>query len=921
MGAGGRGYPFADVVVFSPAKASEERPAFTYDVPERLDDRVRVGSLVVVPFGKRRLYGVVVALSNQFSVPETRPIESLVDPNPVLSPEHIALARWMREEYLASLYECLELMLPPGLVGHTDIKVALRSEMSEDASGDSVDPFTSYANTDAQSQLLVVLRRRGPLRGNQLDAALPGVDWRAASEQLARRDVVTRESFLAPPRARPKRVDTVHLVPDVDEASAMEGLTSDYYPPILKLLHAEKHPVPVRRVYDETGCNRYHLKMLEKRGVVALSSEEVWRDPLDDDVFVPTTPPPLTSDQQEVWDVIRAAIQRAGEAAEVTASTHQQTSGSVRGWESPDLASPVFLLHGVTGSGKTEIYLRAVAQVLEQGRKAIILVPEISLTPQTVARFAGRFAEHGDEEHPQDEGDPQDERLPSSRVAVLHSALTDGERYDTWRRARAGLIDVVVGPRSALFTPLSPLGLIVLDEEHDDSYKQEAPRPRYHARDTALQLARLSHATVILGSATPSLTSYHRAEQGSTQSPSKFDLQEMPRRIMGHTRRLQELQARYHVPDTQYQALDDGDESRPQARYLPLPPVKIVDLRAELRAGNRSIFSRTLQRTMDEALGRGEQVILFLNRRGSATFVLCRDCGYVVRCPHCDVPLTYHTTTAKTVATKKRARTRLICHHCNYREPQPERCPQCGGRRIRYFGLGTERVEKAVRARWPEARLLRWDRDTARTHEAHSNILQRFAGGAADVLVGTQMITKGLDLPLVTVVGVISADTALNLPDFRSSERTFQLLAQVAGRAGRGLLGGRVVIQTYHPDHYAIVAASRHDYEAFAERELAFRREQGYPPYIRLAKLIYEDTNYSRAQARAKDLSSTLRDALAHDGLPATHLLGPAPPFFARLRGRYRWQILLRHPDPPAFFADIHIPDGWHVEVDPVSVL
>lgn len=881
-----RPYPFADVVVFSPAKASKERPAFTYDVPEKLESRIKIGSLVVVPFGKRRLYGVVVALSDRSPVAETRPIQSLVDPQPVLSPEQIGLARWMRDEYLASLYECLELMLPPGMIGHTDLKVALVNGVPDGA-----------ANTEAQSELLALLQRRGALRGNQLDAAMPGIDWRSASEQLARRDVVTRESFLAPPRAQPKRVETVQRVPDVDEAAALEGLTSEFYPPILALLRAEEKPVAKRRVYDETGCRRYHLKMLEKRGLIVFSSEEVWRDPLDDDFFVPTSPPPLTSDQQEVWEVIKAAASRGG---------HSSRDGLAANATKPhaERRPRAFLLHGVTGSGKTEIYLRAVAQALKQGHKAIILVPEISLTPQTVARFAGRFAEHGDRKHPPGDGEP------SSRVAVLHSALTDGERYDTWRRARAGLIDVVVGPRSALFTPLSPLGLIVLDEEHDESYKQEAPRPRYHARDAALKLAQLSGATVILGSATPSLTSYHRAEQ------DEFDLQEMPRRIMGHTRRLQELQARYHIPNTRYQTLDDEHEKHPQdrehsqARYLPLPPVKIVDLRAELRAGNRSIFSRALQRAMDEALGRGEQVILFLNRRGTATFVLCRDCGHVVRCPRCDVPLTYHSP-----------RARLICHHCNYREPQPQRCPQCGGSRIRYFGLGTERVEEAVRERWPDARLLRWDRDTARTHEAHTNILQRFAGGAADVLVGTQMITKGLDLPLVTVVGVISADTALNLPDFRSSERTFQLLAQVAGRAGRGLLGGRVVIQTYHPDHYAIKTASEHDYDAFAKQELAFRCEQGYPPYIRLAKLVYEDTDYPRAQARARDLSAILRDALAREGLPMTNILGPAPPFFARLRGRYRWQIILRHPAPPAFLGEIQIPDGWHVEIDPVSML
>jgi primosomal protein N' (replication factor Y) len=491
-------------------------------------------------------------------------------------------------------------------------------------------------------------------------------------------------------------------------------------------------------------------------------------------------------------------------------------------------------------------------------------------------------------------------RFPE-RVAVLHSALTEGERYDTWRRARAGLIDVVIGPRSALFSPLHPLGLLVLDEEHDDSYKQEAPRPRYHSRDVALARARLTGATVIFGSATPSLEAYTRAKR------DQLHLLEMPRRIMGHTSRLRALETYYQLTQTSYRALDEGPS---EALYRPLPPVQIVDLRAELRAGNRSIFSRILQQAMGEALSRGEQVILFLNRRGTATFVLCRDCGHVVRCPRCDTPLTYHSP-----------RSRLVCHHCNHREPQRHRCPQCGSRRIRYFGLGTERVESAVRESWPEARLLRWDRDTARTHAAHANILQRFIDGAADVMVGTQMIAKGLDLPLVTVVGVISADTMLNLPDFRASERTFQLLTQVAGRAGRGLLGGRVILQTYNPDHYAIKAASKHDYAQFTAQELAFRREQSYPPYRRLVKLYYESPNAGRAQSAAEELAQQLRTALSKQGLPTTDLIGPAPPFFARLRGKYRWQILLRHPEPATFLRSAGVPAGWRVDVDPTNVL
>lgn len=839
-------HPFAEVIVFSPAQASEDRPAFTYHIPDELKSRLETGALVVVPFGPRRLYGIVVALSDSSPVPETRPVDSLVDPQPVLTPEQIELARWMAHEYLAPLHECLELMLPPGLVGHADIEVAIQAEH---------DQLEDAANTEAQAKLLAVLQRRGPLRGAQLDRALPDTEWRAASQQLARRGIVARESFLGPPDVSPKRVRTVELVPAVDEETALEGLRSDRYPVILDMLRVAGGPVAVKRVYEETDASRYHLNKLKERGVITFGSQEVWRDPLADVFFVPTEPPPLTPDQDEVWAAIRSKMSSAEEAEP-------------------------FLLHGVTGSGKTEIYLRAVAKVLERDQKAIVLVPEISLTPQTVARFAGRFP---------------------GRVAVLHSALTNGERYDTWRRARSGLVDIIVGPRSALFAPLSPLGLIVLDEEHDESYKQEAPRPRYHARDTAIELARLNNASLILGSATPSLESYHRAQK------EVFMLLEMPRRIMGHTRRLQEIQARYHVVHSRYRELTEGAT---EARYLPLPPVQVVDLRAELQAGNRSIFSRALQRKMDEALDRGEQAILFLNRRGSATFVLCRDCGHVMECPRCDTPLTYHSR-----------QNRLICHHCNYREPQPQHCPVCHSRRIRYFGLGTEQLEETVRERWPEARLLRWDRDTAPTHEAHTNILNRFASGAADVLVGTQMITKGLDLPLVTVVGVISADTALNLPDFRSSERTFQLLAQVAGRAGRGLLGGHVIIQTYHPDHYAVEAASRHDYEAFARQELAFRREQDYPPYRRLVKLVYEDTNFHRARARAEALAQDLSEALTQQGLPPTDLMGPAPPFFARLRGRYRWQILLRHPDPPAILNEINIPPGWHVEVDPVSVL
>ena len=874
---------FAEIVVFTPIGGDRATPTFTYHLPPVTKDRAMArkltpGHLVIVPFGARRLYGLVTALTETPPPPaiETRPVESMVDDKPALTSYQITLARWMSREYLTPLWRCFLLMLPPGLVGHADVQVELAGES---------DPRD--IRTEAQEQLVTVLDARGQLLGRQLDRLLPRQQWRRAASQLDRRGVVIKSSLLTPPRARPKRVQTARLALTDDDPSRMEaaldGLRSDVYPLIVQFLREEGAPVDVSWIYAETGCRRYHLNKLEERGVIAFDAEEVWRDPLADETFVPDIPPPLTSDQQAVWEAVQAHIVHSG---------------------SPSDPAPLILLQGVTGSGKTEIYLRAVDEVIARGRQAIVLTPEISLTPQTVHRFGARF------------GDRLGDR-PTGRIAIFHSGLSDGERYDTWRRARLGQIDVVIGPRSALFTPLPAPGLIILDEEHDDSYKQSAPAPRYHARDVARRLARLMGAPLILGSATPSLETYHQA------ATDQIVRLEMPRRIVGHARRIAELQARYQTlqetqpqvpPQAQTRTREITYHAAPgepgEAYYAPLPPVQIVDLRAELRAGNRSIFSRTLQNAIDETLERGEQAILFLNRRGTATFVLCRDCGYVPQCPACDVPLTYHGPGAQ-----------LVCHHCNHRQGEPARCPECGSGRIRYFGLGTERVERTVHQRWAGVRTLRWDSDTARNHAAHAAIMHLFSAGLAQILVGTQMIAKGLDLPLVTTVGVISADTALNLPDFRAAERTFQLLTQVAGRAGRSLLGGRVIIQTYHPGHYAVAAAAEHDYERFAAEELAFRREQGYPPYRRLAKLVYADERLSRARDEAQALAQAIRREMVQRGLDETDLIGPAPPFFDRLRDRYRWQIILRAADPPDLLRGIDIPPGWRVDVDPTDVL
>lgn len=546
------------------------------------------------------------------------------------------------------------------------------------------------------------------------------------------------------------------------------------------------------------------------------------------------------------------------------------------------LAKNVFLLHGVTGSGKTELYLRAIDLTLTLGRTAIFLVPEIALTAQTVRRVAARFP---------------------GKTAVVHSQLGEGERYDTWRRSRDGLVQVVVGARSALFTPLQDVGLVILDEEHDHSYKHSPPipPPYYHARDLAEQMMRRNQGIVILGSATPDIETTHRAEAG------EIEKLELPRRIMGHRVRIHEQAERAGVLP-RYKAAGTGDAE--DAVMIDLPNVQVVDMRSELKEGNTSIFSRPLQSALAETLERNEQVILFINRRGQATFVFCRDCGYIAKCPRCDTPLTHH-----------RQGSALRCHHCGFTEAEPTTCPACGSRRIKFFGAGTQQVEESLVQMFPEVRVVRWDSDTADNAEAHDAILQRFIDRRADVMVGTQMVAKGLDLPLVTLVGVVSADIGLALPDFRAGERTFQVLTQVAGRAGRGLLGGRVVLQTYQPEHYAITAAAKHDYTAFYQREIAYRREIAYPPFRRLVRILFRFPNETQAQREAERAAQLLRRRLETLEMTGTELIGPAPCFFTRENNVFRWQVLLRGPDPSPALDGMDIPKGWYVDVDPVEVL
>jgi len=511
----------------------------------------------------------------------------------------------------------------------------------------------------------------------------------------------------------------------------------------------------------------------------------------------------------------------------------------------------VFLLYGVTGSGKTEVYLQALAEVVKSGKQGIVLVPEIALTPQTIERFASRFP---------------------GRVAVLHSQLSLGERFDEWQRIQNGQVDVVIGPRSAIFAPLPDLGLIVIDEEHEWTYKQTDKSPRYHTREVAIKLSELTGATVVLGSATPDIESFYHAQKGD-----------------------------YHL-------LQLSERVTPWEN-APLPQVEVVDLREELKSGNRSMFSRSLSDAITRALAGGEQVMLFLNRRGSASFIQCRDCGFVLACRRCEVPLTYHLTGDT-----------LLCHQCNYRMPVPRLCPQCQSRRIKFLGVGTQKLEQEAGKIFTRARFLRWDSDSTRGKNSHQKILDKFRDHQADILIGTQMITKGLDIPRVTLVGVVNADIALNLPDFRAGERTFQLLSQVAGRTGRGLLGGQVIIQTYSPDNYAVQAAARHDYPLFFTREIDYRRQLNNPPFSRLASLIYTHTNDAACQREAERMNWLLTEEMDSKGIAGFSIIGPAPALVHRLRGRFRWQLVLRGPDPSSFLSVISFPQGWTIDIDPVGL-
>jgi len=811
---------YAEVSVNSPIA---QRRTFSYTIPSTLN--VNIGHAVWAPFGEKLLQGIVLELSEYPSVEETREIVGLIEPHPLLSPARVSLANWISQYYLSPLFDAVALMLPPGFERKPITFISV-SPIADDIDTSSLIP--------EQKHTLGLIQRQDKVAMRELEKALGKKKAQAITTQLVRRGLVTRSYELEPVKARPKIELFLSLVAGASEirqeVASLYKKRAKKQVTLLSFLVEQSGPVSLTEARSKIKCDRTTVNALVNKGLVTVKHIEVKRDPLSSQSITLSEPLVLTAAQKSAFESIQSSLLEAKKG------------------NTPPV---VFLLHGVTGSGKTEIYLQALAEAVRLGKRGIVLVPEIALTPQTIERFASRFP---------------------NRVAVLHSQLSLGEQFDEWQRIRNGEFDVVIGPRSALFAPQPDLGLIVIDEEYEWTYKQQDKSPRYHARDVAIKLGELTGAVVVLGTATPDVEIFYHAQKDD------YRLLQLPERVTPR----------------------EGS---------PLPQVEVVDLKEELKAGNRSMFSHSLSQAITKAVAKEEQVILFLNRRGAATFIQCRNCGFVIGCRRCEVPLTYHLDEDM-----------LVCHQCNSRTPVPQICPQCQSRRIKFLGTGTQKLEQEAGRIFTKARLMRWDSDTTRRKHAHQEILNKFRSHQADILIGTQMITKGLDLPKVTLVGVISADTALNLPDFRAGERTFQLLSQVTGRTGRGTQGGRAIIQTYTPEHYAVQAAARNDYTLFYEREIAYRRQLNNPPFSRLASLVYTHTNDARCQRETERMKRLLIEERDSKGIANLSFIGPAPAFIHRLRGRFRWQLVIRGHNPSEFLSVIPIPQGWTVDIDPVGL-
>ncbi len=764
---------------------------FDYTIPDGLRDCLCAGSRVIVPFGAKNALteGYVVEIGEPSGWVKLKQIKSVSGDVPVFDDKAWALACWMREKYMCTYFEALRQMIPTGISVKFEDWVCLRDIPQNNREA-------LLKKSELRRQVVAVLEaENGAMALNRLLSAFDR-NIRASVSSMEKAGLVALMQRDIT-QVKDKVIQFAALAVSSEEAADRMrelGRSAPKQSEILEILRYTEEAAVCDLVYlAQTTYNAVHA--LCQKGLIRLYDREVLRDPLGGKTFAPSKPHELTGGQKEVADRLYTAMD-AGKAG-------------------------VFLLHGVTGSGKTEVYMQLIARAIGQKKTAIVLVPEISLTPQMTQRFASRFG---------------------SRVAILHSALSLGERYDEWKRIKDGKVDVVVGARSAVFAPLDRIGVIILDEEHETTYKSENA-PRYHARDIAIYRSAQHKAVTLLASATPSIESYYKAQN----------------REYG----LLSIESRYN---------DNA-----------LPQVCVVDMREELARGNRSMFSVKLCKELEDNIRNGEQSILFLNRRGFSTFVSCRACGYVAKCVRCNISLTYHSYTD-----------RLTCHYCGYTCGNYTACPDCGSKYIKHFGAGTQRLEDELKKQFDGISVIRMDMDTTGRKNSHEALLRQFEQEKADVLLGTQMVSKGLDFPGVTLVGVVAADTSLYLDDFRSTERTFQLIMQVTGRAGRGDIPGRAIVQTYSPDNSAIRYAQTHDYTGFYQEEIEMRRAMWYPPFCELVSVLTSAANESLAIRRIKEIAKLLTFRCSGGEYGRVQILGPSAAGVSKIKDKYRWRILIK---------------------------
>lgn len=778
---------YAQVII--DANHAEVDRVFDYRVPAQWEEEVCVGLRVMVPFGQRntKREGYVIALTETTEVPEGKIkgiVEILDEGRPILTPSILELAKWMKKEYFCTLNQCLQAVMPAGIRTKSVWYAELTGQTSE--------------LSEKEQQMIDVLEEQGgavPLReleqifGNRTEYILRCLQ----EKKVVRLHQKTTRSTYKKEKRYVSLTENEKLLAGAKEKAAKDKRLAGQLRVLSAICPGES--LSVEELKEKAAVTDSPIHTLLQKGILVEQRRQEKRDVFQLEDYTPTQPFYPTSEQAQALTLLREEEQKAQKR-------------------------PV-LLHGVTGSGKTEIYMQLIEHVIMEGKQAIVLVPEISLTPQIMERFISRFGK---------------------RVSVTHSRLSLGERLDQWRKARDGEISIIIGPRSALFMPFSNLGVIVMDECHESSYISDVT-PKYHTREVARKLSELTGALLVMGSATPDIDSYHRAVTG------EFLLLQLKERTKG---------------------------SR-------LPEVFVTDMRKELENGNRSAFGLPLQQAIRENLEKGQQTMLFLNRRGYSTFVSCRKCGEALTCPSCNVSYTYHASDKA-----------LVCHYCGKEVPVPKTCPSCGSHYIRYFGTGTQKIEEETRRLFPEASILRMDADTTTGKNGHARILELFGKGKADILIGTQMIAKGHDFPNVTLVGILAADLSLNLGTYQAAETCFQLITQAAGRAGRGELAGRVFIQTYQPENHAIRMAAAQDYEGFYQEEILLRQAMEYPPFSHIFSVLITGEMEQEVILAAQRLGAYMNHYAERAGCT---VVGPAPAPLPKFRGEFRWQIFAKGTD------------------------